>query len=296
MIQRGLRRPAGARPARRRALRGRRHRSAPSWRRTAGCWPPSTAARSARCCSTTRGAGLCCAASASSRPRRATGRLGRWSRAAEENAAARGAEGVRVKARGRAARAIEFWEHARLRRRPAGSASRCGSRRCSPDDDAADAEDARVLRRRGWPACSAAATWSILTGDLGAGKTTLTQGIGAGLGVRGEITSPTFVIARVHPLAERGARRWCTSTPTGSAASTELDDLDLDTDLDDAVTVVEWGEGVAEGAGRRAPRAAAAARRRRRRHRRGRGPARGGDPAGRAALARRGAGPHRRAR
>ena len=65
--------------------------------------------------------------------------------------------------------------------------------------------------------------------------------------MRGDVTSPTFVIARVHPSARRRARRWSTSTPTGSAAIDELDDLDLDTSLDDAVTVVEWGEGIAEG-------------------------------------------------
>jgi tRNA threonylcarbamoyladenosine biosynthesis protein TsaE len=93
----------------------------------------------------------------------------------------------------------------------------------------------------------------ILSGGLGAGKTTLTQGIGDGLGVRGPITSPTFVIARVHPplapptapgnpppaLVHADAYR------LGSVL--ELDDLDLDTDTAAAVTVVEWGEGLAEG-------------------------------------------------
>ena len=85
----------------------------------------------------------------------------------------------------------------------------------------------------------------MLTGDLGAGKTTLAQGIADGLGVRGPITSPTFVIARVHPslvggpdLVHVDAYRL-----TGFA---ELDDLDLDASLDEAVTVVEWGHGVAE--------------------------------------------------
>jgi len=85
----------------------------------------------------------------------------------------------------------------------------------------------------------------VLTGGLGAGKTTLTQGIGAGLGVRGPVTSPTFVLARVHPslvggppLAHVDAYR------LGGAL--ELDDLDLDTDVADSVTVVEWGHGVAE--------------------------------------------------
>jgi tRNA threonylcarbamoyladenosine biosynthesis protein TsaE len=83
----------------------------------------------------------------------------------------------------------------------------------------------------------------VLTGELGAGKTTLVQGIGAGLGVRAPVVSPTFVIARVHrdgrlPLVHVDAYR------LGSDA--EVDDLDLDADLDEAVTVVEWGEGLAE--------------------------------------------------
>jgi len=85
----------------------------------------------------------------------------------------------------------------------------------------------------------------ILTGDLGAGKTTLTQGIGAGLSVRGVVTSPTFVIARVHPpLTEGPALVHVDAYRLGGTA--ELDDLDLDTDVDEAVTVVEWGEGLAE--------------------------------------------------
>ena len=59
----------------------------------------------------------------------------------------------------------------------------------------------------------------ILAGPLGAGKTTLVQGIGAGLGVRGPVTSPTFVIARVHPVAAGPGRPWCTRTLTVLAAS-----------------------------------------------------------------------------
>ena len=85
----------------------------------------------------------------------------------------------------------------------------------------------------------------ILTGDLGAGKTTFTQGLGDGLGVRGPVTSPTFVIARVHPSLRGGpALVHVDAYRLGDAA--ELDDLDLDTDLDTAVTVVEWGSGLAE--------------------------------------------------
>lgn len=84
----------------------------------------------------------------------------------------------------------------------------------------------------------------VLTGPLGAGKTTLTRGIAAGLGVRGPVQSPTFVIARTHPSLVGGpALLHVDAYRLGSAA--ELDDLDLD--LDHAVTVVEWGRGMAEG-------------------------------------------------
>ena len=86
----------------------------------------------------------------------------------------------------------------------------------------------------------------VLSGELGAGKTTFTQGLGAGLEVRGDVTSPTFVIARVHPpLGDGPALVHVDAYRLGGID--ELDDLDLDTSLDDAVTVVEWGEGIAEG-------------------------------------------------
>jgi tRNA threonylcarbamoyladenosine biosynthesis protein TsaE len=85
----------------------------------------------------------------------------------------------------------------------------------------------------------------VLSGDLGAGKTTLVQGIGAGLGVRGPITSPTFVIARVHPSLTGGpalvhADAYRLTSPA------EVDDLDLDASLETSVTVVEWGGGLVE--------------------------------------------------
>jgi tRNA threonylcarbamoyladenosine biosynthesis protein TsaE len=86
----------------------------------------------------------------------------------------------------------------------------------------------------------------LLTGDLGAGKTTLTQGIGAGLEVRGPITSPTFVIARVHPPLRAGAPLVHVDAYR-LAGWDELEDLDLETTMDEAVTVVEWGFGLAEG-------------------------------------------------
>lgn len=83
----------------------------------------------------------------------------------------------------------------------------------------------------------------VLRGPLGAGKTVLARGIGAGIGVDGPVTSPTFVIARVHlggrvPMVHVDAYR------LGGAA--EVDDLDLDVDVEESVTVVEWGAGVAE--------------------------------------------------
>ena len=85
----------------------------------------------------------------------------------------------------------------------------------------------------------------IVSGGLGAGKTTLTQGIGDGLGVRGPITSPTFVIARVHPTLVGGpALVHADAYRLGGAF--EVDDLDLDASLADSVTVVEWGEGLVE--------------------------------------------------
>ena len=83
----------------------------------------------------------------------------------------------------------------------------------------------------------------VLVGPLGAGKTALTQGIGEGLGIREPVTSPTFVIARVHtdgrvPLVHVDAYR------LGSVA--DVDDLDLDASAEESVTVVEWGQGLVE--------------------------------------------------
>lgn len=90
----------------------------------------------------------------------------------------------------------------------------------------------------------------VLNGPLGAGKTALAQGVGAGLGVIGAVTSPTFVIARVHqpsaaggtPLVHVDAYR----LGTVADPRAEVDDLDLDASLDESVTLVEWGEGMVE--------------------------------------------------
>jgi tRNA threonylcarbamoyladenosine biosynthesis protein TsaE len=104
------------------------------------------------------------------------------------------------------------------------------------------ADDMRTLGAR-VAALLTAGDLLVLTGGLGAGKTTFVQGVGAGLGVTGPVVSPTFVISRVHrggrlPLVHVDAYR------LGSVA--EVDDLDLDAALDESVTVVEWGEGLVE--------------------------------------------------
>ncbi|WP_395405231.1 tRNA (adenosine(37)-N6)-threonylcarbamoyltransferase complex ATPase subunit type 1 TsaE [Arthrobacter sp. UC242_113] len=85
----------------------------------------------------------------------------------------------------------------------------------------------------------------VLTGELGAGKTTFTQGLGEGLGVREGIISPTFVLVRIHPNLPDGPRPGgpdlvhVDAYRLGSAS--EIDDIDLENTLDSAVTVVEWG-------------------------------------------------------
>lgn len=83
----------------------------------------------------------------------------------------------------------------------------------------------------------------VLAGPLGAGKTALTQGIGAGLGVEGQVVSPTFVIARMHP----GGRVPLVHVDAYRLGSLdEVDDMDLDISMAESVTVVEWGAGLVE--------------------------------------------------
>ena len=85
----------------------------------------------------------------------------------------------------------------------------------------------------------------VLSGELGAGKTTFTQGLGEGLGVRSGVISPTFVLVRIHPNLADGPRPGgpdlvhVDAYRLGSAA--EIDDVDLENTLDSSVTVVEWG-------------------------------------------------------
>ena len=111
--------------------------------------------------------------------------------------------------------------------------------------EAVDADEMRALGERLGRSVHAGDV-VVLTGELGAGKTTLTQGLGIGLGVRGAVTSPTFVIARVHPSLVGGPDLVHVDAYRLGGID-ELDDLDLDTSLDDAVTVVEWGAGLVEG-------------------------------------------------
>ena len=107
-----------------------------------------------------------------------------------------------------------------------------------------DAEATRALGRR-LAAVLAAGDLVVLTGGLGAGKTTLTQGIGAGLDVRGQVASPTFIIARVHePRGAGPALVHVDAYRLNSLA--EVDALDLDASVDESVTVVEWGAGLVE--------------------------------------------------
>jgi len=86
----------------------------------------------------------------------------------------------------------------------------------------------------------------MLTGELGAGKTTLTRGLGEGLGVRGAVTSPTFVIARVHPPLGAGPALVHVDAYRLGGGLDEMEDLDLDVSLPESVVVVEWGEGKVE--------------------------------------------------
>jgi tRNA threonylcarbamoyladenosine biosynthesis protein TsaE len=160
--------------------------------------------------------------------------------------ASQGSDDLTVVAREELPRTIRFWERQGFRE----------IRRSSPNVELRrplrthvfQAPDADAMRELGRSLAGqlAAGDLIVLSGELGAGKTTFTQGLGVGLGVRGDITSPTFVIARVHPSLVGGPDLVHVDAYRLGGLD-ELDDLDLDTSLDDAVTVVEWGEGLAEG-------------------------------------------------
>ena len=127
------------------------------------------------------------------------------------------------------------------------SASVSGSPDGVPADGVLTAPTAAAMHRLGERLAGLlrAGDLVLLTGDLGAGKTTLAQGLGAGLRVRGDITSPTFVIAREHRSTAGGPDLvHVDAYRLGSLA--EVDDLDLDAAMSESVTVVEWGSGLVE--------------------------------------------------
>ncbi|MFI9203599.1 tRNA (adenosine(37)-N6)-threonylcarbamoyltransferase complex ATPase subunit type 1 TsaE [Streptomyces sp. NPDC053048] len=107
------------------------------------------------------------------------------------------------------------------------------------------ADDMRELGRR-LAALLRPGDLVLLSGELGAGKTTMTRGLGEGLGVRGAVTSPTFVIARVHPSLVDGPALVHVDAYRLSGGLDEMEDLDLDVSLPESVVVVEWGDGKVE--------------------------------------------------
>lgn len=157
-----------------------------------------------------------------------------------------GAFSLRVLAREELPQTIAFWERNGF------------SRRIGPESPYLELEyplvtthdvpDADTMRELGQELAATleAGDLVVLSGELGAGKTTFTQGIGAGLQVRGDVTSPTFVISRVHPSTVDGPALVHVDAYRLHGID-ELDDLDLDMSLEEAVTVVEWGTGIAEG-------------------------------------------------
>ena len=155
-----------------------------------------------------------------------------------------GYAGLAVRAREELPATVAFWERHGFEKGESTSPY-VELRRSLPTSwEAADADQMRALGERLGHGVHAGDV-VVLTGELGAGKTTLTQGLGIGLGVRGAVTSPTFVIARVHPSLVGGPDLVHVDAYRLGGID-ELDDLDLDTSLDDAVTVVEWGAGLAE--------------------------------------------------
>jgi tRNA threonylcarbamoyladenosine biosynthesis protein TsaE len=164
--------------------------------------------------------------------------------AAERHAAQWGYDGVRLLAGLEPPAAVKFWADLGYTELDRNGTSLTLTKVLPVETTAETAEQARDLGEK-LATVLRAGDLVILSGDLGAGKTTFTQGLGAGLRVRGGITSPTFVISRVHPSTVGGPPLvHVDAYRLGGIA--ELDDLDLDTSLDEAVTVVEWGEGVAE--------------------------------------------------
>jgi tRNA threonylcarbamoyladenosine biosynthesis protein TsaE len=164
---------------------------------------------------------------------------------AEDVARRRGLPRVHLAARVELPATVRFWERRGLREVRREGPLLTMAKELAVTCETPTAEATRELGRR-LASTVRAGDVLILSGDLGAGKTTFTQGLGEGLQVRGGVTSPTFVISRVHPSLVGGpALVHVDAYRLGGLA--ELDDLDLDVSVDESVTVVEWGEGIAEG-------------------------------------------------
>ncbi len=157
----------------------------------------------------------------------------------------RGHRGLRVHARTELPASIAFWEHHEFAPTDRTGVSLEMVRIFPREVTVREADDATALGERLAPLLQAG-DLVVLTGELGAGKTTFTRGLGVGLDVRGAVTSPTFVIARVHPSNGDGPALVHVDAYRLGGID-ELDDLDLDASLAEAVTVVEWGAGLAEG-------------------------------------------------
>jgi len=164
---------------------------------------------------------------------------------AEHVAVEEGYDGLVLGARAELPETVAFWRHLGYEEISREGTWLTMAKALPLETTATSSEDTHVLGER-LAGVLRAGDLVILTGDLGAGKTTFTQGLGEGLRVRGQVTSPTFVISRVHPSLVGGpALVHVDAYRLGGIE--ELDDLDLDTSLEEAVTVVEWGSGVAEG-------------------------------------------------
>ena len=165
--------------------------------------------------------------------------------AAEELAARAGYRRVELFARAEFAELIAYWQHRGYvvdRPAPYGVVL---AKPLPTVLTVATAEDMQALGER-LAGLLRAGDLVIATGELGAGKTTLTQGLGRGLATEGPVISPTFVISRIHPSRTGGPALVHVDAYRLSGPE-ELDDLDLDATLAEAVTLVEWGAGLAEG-------------------------------------------------
>ena len=166
-------------------------------------------------------------------------------RRVEQVARHRGFDGVRAAARAELPRTLRLWQNLGYSEMDRDGTMVTFAKLLPVEAVARTAGDARDLGAR-LAGVLRAGDVVILSGDLGAGKTTFAQGLGAGLGIRGDVTSPTFVISRVHPSLTDGPPLVHVDAYRLGGIG-ELDDLDLDTTLEEAVTVVEWGEDVADG-------------------------------------------------